>query len=161
MDVRPSDTADTYGADSVGSATSVAIQRSMREESRKSTERRNPKPIDLIDLNAALEELEGVTEEAREDGYPDTTPQAIENARLLVRAMYDIRPMRYDIYPMDDGEVVIDGGSERRIGVFCYPDGSVLYIGWADGERVRIRRRDSKDIPHEFLNLALRQLGDD
>ena len=161
MDVRPSDTADTYGADSVGSATSVAIQRSMREESRKSTERRNPKPIDLIDLNAALEDLDGVIDEAREDSCPDPTPQAIENARLLVKIMYNIRPMRYDIYPMDDGEVVIDGGSERRIGVFCYPDGSVLYIGWADGKRVRIRRSDSKDIPHEFLNLALRQLGDD
>ena len=160
MDVRPSDTADTYGADSVGSLTSVAIQRSMREESRKSTERRNPKPIDLIDLNAALEDLNGVIDEAREDSYPDPTPQAIETARLLVKKMYDIHPMRYDIYPMDDGEVVIDGGCERRIGVFCYPDGSVLYIGWADGERVRIRTDAPGDILHDFLKLALHQLGD-
>ena len=151
MDVNLPDMADTYGAISAGSATSVAT---MSEESH------NPNPIDRADLDAALEDLDGVIDEAREDGYPDPTPQAIENARLLVKAMYDIRPMRYDIYPMDDGEVVIDGGDERRIGVFCYPDGSVLYIGWADGERVRIRRGDLEDIPYEFLNLALHQLGD-
>ncbi|MCY4652301.1 MAG: hypothetical protein OXC95_03965 [Dehalococcoidia bacterium] len=152
IDVHLSDTSDTYMDSSIGSATSVVT---MSEESH------NPKSADLADLNAALEDLDGVIDEAREDGYTEPTPQAIDNARLLVKAMYDIRPMRYDIYPMDEGEVVIDGGSERRIGVFCYPDRSVLYIGWADGERVRIRRDDSKDIPHEFLTLALRQLGDD
>ena len=151
MDVRSSDTANTYGAISVGSATSVAT---MSEESP------NPNSIDRADLDAALEDLNSVIDEAREDGYPEPTPQAIENARLLVKAMYDIRPMRYDIYPMDDGEVVIDGGIERRIGVFCYPDGRVLYIGWADGERIRIRRGDLEDIPHDFLKLALHQLGD-
>ena len=143
-----SDMEDTY---SIGSVASVAT---MPEESH------NPKPIDRADFKAALKDLDGVIGEAREDGYLEPTPQAIENARLLVKAMYDIRPMRYDIYPMDDGEVVIDGGNERRIGVFCYPDGGVLYIGWADGERVRIRRDDAKDIPYEFLKLALNQLGD-
>ena len=112
------------------------------------------------DLQAALEDLKGVVEEAREDGYTEPTPMAIENARLLVETMYGIRPIRYDIYPMDDGEVAIDGGDERRIGVFCYPDGSVLYIGWADDERVRIRRDGPEDMPYEFLRLALNQLGD-
>ena len=151
IDVRLSDTSDTYTDASIGSAASVAT---MPEESH------NPKPIDRADLNAALEDLDGVIDEAREDGYPEPTPQAIENAHLLVKAMYDIRPMRYDIYPMDDGEVVIDGGSERRMGVFCYPDGSVLYIGWAGDERVRVHRDSPDDIPYEFLNIALHQLGD-
>lgn len=153
-DVRSSDMADTYGDNSVGSATSVATKTPMPERGH------NSKPADVSDFKAALEDLKGVIDEAREDGYPEPTPQAIENARLLVKAMYDIRPLRYDIYPMDDGEVIIDGGDKRRIGVFCYPDGSVLYIGWADGERVRIRRDDPEDIPYEFLKLALNQLGD-
>lgn len=122
-----------------------------------SEENHNPKPINRADFKAALEDLDDVIDEAREDGYPEPTPQAIENVRMLVKAMYDIRPMRYDIYPMDDGEVVIDGGSERRIGVFCYPDGSVLYIGWANGERVRIRRDGIEDVPYEFMKLALNQ----
>lgn len=150
IDVHLSDTSDSYTDASIGSATSVAT---MSEESH------NP-PTDITDLTAALEDLDGVIDEAIEDGYPEPTPQAIENARLLVKTMYDIRPMRYDIYPMDDGEVVIDGGSERRIGVFCYSDGSVLYIGWAGDERVRIHRDSPDDIPYEFLNLALHQLGD-
>ena len=154
MDVQLSEASDTHGAISVGSATSVATKTQAPEGGH------NPKPADVTDLNAALEDLDGVIDEAREDGYPEPTPQAMENARLLVKAMYDIRPIRYDIYPMDDGEVAIDGGSERRIGVFCYSDGSVLYIGWAGDERVRIHRDSPDDIPYEFLNLALRQLGD-
>ena len=125
-----------------------------------SEESHNPKPTDRADFKAALEDLDGVIDEAIEDGYPEPTPQAIDSARLLIKVMYDIRPMRYDIYPMDDGEVVIDGGSERRIGVFCYSDGSVLYIGWAGDERVRIHRDSPDDIPYEFLSLALHQLGD-
>ena len=157
MDIRLSDTIDTH--ETVGSAATAVAQGAAREKVGKSTDRLNPKLIDLTDLNAALKDLDGVIDEAREDGYPDPAPQAIENARLLVEAMYDIRPMRYDIYPMDDGEVAIDGGDKRRIGVFCYPDGSVLYIGWTDGKRVRIRCDDPKDIPYEFLNLALNQLG--
>ena len=150
MDARIPDITDTSEDGLFGSATSVAT---MSEESH------NP-PTDITDLTVALEDLDGVIDEAIEDGYPEPTPQAIENARLLVKTMYDIRPMRYDIYPMDDGEVVIDGGSERRIGVFCYSDGSVLYIGWVGDERVRIHRDSPDDIPYEFLNLALHQLGD-
>ncbi len=148
MDIRLSNTTDTYLDDSVASATSLGMWDRTR------------KPADLTDLDAALEDLAGVIDEAREDGYPDPTPQAMDNARLLVKTMYDIRPIRYDIYPMDDGEVAIDGGDKRRIGVFCYPDGSVLYIGWADGERVRIRANAPEDIPYDFLKLALHQLGD-
>ena len=149
MDAQIPGTTNTSEDGLFGSTTSVAT---MSEESHN--------PIDRADFKAALEDLDGVIDEAREDGYPEPTPQAIENARLLVKTMYDIRPMRYDIYPMDDGEVVIDGGGERRIGVFCYSDGSVLYIGWVGDERVRIHRDSPDDIPYEFLNLALHQLGD-
>ena len=152
IDVHLSDTSDTYMDESVASATSLV----MRDRSGKLSE----SSADIADLDASLEDLDGVIDEAREDGYPEPTPQAIDNARLLVNAMYDIRPMRYDIYPMDDGEIVIDGGSGRRIGVFCYSDGSVLYIGWAGDERVRMRRDGPQDIPYEFLKLALNQLGD-
>ena len=156
-----SDTVAPYAEGSSVSMATLVMQGSKIVSLHKLTEHRRPKPADLItDLNAALEDLDSVSDEAIEDGYPEPTPQAIDSARLLIKVMYDIRPMRYDIYPMDDGEVVIDGGSERRIGVFCYSDGSVLYIGWVGDKRVRIRRDSPDDIPYEFLNLALHQLGD-
>ena len=120
---------------------------------------RNHRPAVTSDLDAALNELEGVREEAREEGYPDPTTQAIENARALVNVMYRIRRMRFDIYLVGEGEIVIDGGERgRRIGVFCYPDGRVVYIGWSDGERRRIQRQSLKDIPLDFLRQALHQL---
>ena len=160
MDARIPDTTNTSEDGLFGSATSVATRTPVPEGRHNPTEHRSPKSTDVTELNAALEDLDSVIDEAIEDGYTEPTPQAIDSARLLIKVMYDIRPMRYDIYPMDDGEMVIDGGSERRIGVFCYSDGSVLYIGWAGDERVRIHRDSPDDIPYEFLNLALHQLGD-
>lgn len=114
---------------------------------------------DLSDLEAALDELESISEAAEEDDCLEPTPLAIENADFLVKALYHISPRRYDIYPMSGGEVVIDGGNQgRRIGVFCYPDGRVLYVGWVDDVRQKVSKDGVVDVPHEFLNQALTQL---
>lgn len=114
---------------------------------------------DLSDLEAALDELESIVEAAEEDDCLEPTPLAIENADFLVKALYHISPRRYDIYPMSGGEIVIDGGNQgRRIGVFCYPDGRVLYVGWVDDVRQKVSKDSVADVPHEFLNQALTQL---
>ena len=116
---------------------------------------------DTSDLVDALEELDRVRDDALEEGYEEPTHTAIHNADLLVKTMYEISPQRFDVYPMSDGEVVIDGGYHgRRIGVFCYPDGRILYIGWENGERRRIARPSADDIPRQFLEAALQQLSD-
>ena len=110
-------------------------------------------------LDAALRDLARVVEDAKEEGWTEPTPDGMKTAAELVRILYDISPRRYDIYPMEDGEVVIDGGDQgRRIGVFCFPDGRVLYIGWADGQRQRLRGMRTEDIPHDFLRRALGQI---
>ena len=66
---------------------------------------------DISDLDAALDELETITETAQEDECLEPTQIAIDNADLLVKTLYEISPRRYDIYPMSDGEIVIDGGN--------------------------------------------------
>ena len=114
---------------------------------------------DLSDLDAALDELESIVETAEEDDCLQPTPLAIENADFLVKALYNISSRRYDIYPMSGGEIVIDGGNRgRRIGVFCYPNGRVLYVGWVDGVRRKVSKDGVADVPQEFLNKALAQL---
>ena len=114
---------------------------------------------DLSDLEAALDELESIVEAAEEDDCLKPTPLAIENADFLVKALYNISPRRYDIYPMSEGEIVIDGGNGgRRIGVFCYPDGRVLYVGWVDDVRQKVSKDGVDDVPGEFLNQTLTQL---
>ena len=113
------------------------------------------------DLGAALRDLQGIRDEANEEGHPEPTLLAIQRATTLVQKMYQILPQRYDIYTTDDGEIVIDGGKpERRIFAFCYPDGDVLLIGWIDGQRRRLRVSSGDDVQTEFLGKALSQLRD-
>ncbi len=115
-----------------------------------------------VDLGAALNDLSEVETEARDAGYLVPTRGAIESARLLVREMFLIRPMRYHIYPMPDGEIAIDGGEQgTRIGVFCYPDGDVQYIGWVNGECHEEHSPIASDIPYVFLRRALSELEGD
>ena len=113
----------------------------------------------ISDLEAALDELEAIAEAAREDDCLEPTQTAIDNADLLLKTLYDISSRRYDIYPMSGGEIVIDGGSRgRRIGVFCYPDGRVLYVGWVDGVRQKVSKHGVANLPRIFLKKALSQL---
>ena len=113
------------------------------------------------DLQEALQDLEGIVSEATEEGYCEPTSAAIENARSLVLKMYQIAPHRYDVYPMADGEIVIDGGKpDRRLCVFCYPDGHVLCLGWIDGERQRLRAGSADDVQLVFLEQSLRESSD-
>ena len=110
-------------------------------------------------LEAALEELSNIREHAEEEGSEEPTQQAIDNAGVILRSMYGISPRRYDIYPMGQGEVVIDGGGPTgRCVVFCYPDGRILYIGRIGNDGISERRPDAKDIPVRFLEQSLQQL---
>jgi hypothetical protein len=110
-------------------------------------------------LEAALEELSNIREHAEEEGSEEPTQQAIDNAGVVLRSMYGISPRRYDIYPMGQGEVVIDGGGPTgRCVVFCYPDGRILYIGRIGNDRISEPRPDAKDIPVRFLEQSLQQL---
>ena len=88
-------------------------------------------------LDAILDDLSDVRSESQEEGYPLPTQLAIRNAKHLVNVLYDIAPLRYEVYPTVCGEIAIDtpiGTSSSAI-IICASDGSVMYIASsAEGE---------------------------
>ena len=118
----------------------------------------NAEEIPLM-LQEALDAISEIRSVALEEGCDEPSTSAMTNAEQVLRTMYYLSPQIYDVYPMGDGEIAIDGGSRgRRIGVFCYPDGSVQYVGWVDNERQEVRKNDTEDIPIDFLRQSLSHL---
>ena len=66
----------------------------------------SPVPSDLAD---ALLDLDEVFDAAREAGMAEPSKLAFENARRLLNAMYDLSPRRFDVYPMSNGYIAVDG----------------------------------------------------
>ena len=91
----------------------------------------------FIRLDAILDDLSDVQSEAQEEGYPLPTQLAIRNAKHLVNVLYDIAPLRYEVYPTICGEIAIDtpNGTSSSAIIICASDGSVMYIASsAEGE---------------------------
>ena len=91
----------------------------------------------LIRLDAIFDDLSDVQSEAQEEGYPLPTQLAIRNAKHLVNVLYDIAPLRYEVYPTICGEIAIDtpNGTSSSAIIICASDGSVMYIASsAEGE---------------------------
>ena len=59
---------------------------------------------ELVD---AMRDLRDAGEEAREEGFPAPSDLAMANAEQLLRAMYQISPRRFEVYPTPDGEIAI------------------------------------------------------
>ena len=78
------------------------------------------------DLDAALADLAGAVDEAREDGFDPPSDLALRNADPLLRGMYAHRRYRFEVYPTPDREVAIHALERgRSVLVLCGSDGSV------------------------------------
>ena len=72
--------------------------------------------------------------------------------------MFTLSPRPYDIYPMVGGEIAIDAGNHgRRLGVFCYPDGSMQYVSLLGNNSEEVRQDGISSIPVDFLRRFLSQ----
>jgi hypothetical protein len=110
-------------------------------------------------LRDALSALSDVKLVAREEDCDEPSDLATSNAEVVLRKMFDLSPRTYDIYPMGGGEIVIDAGYRGcRIGVFCYPDGRMQYVGLLDDESEEVREDSVENIPTDFLRRVLNQL---
>ncbi len=110
----------------------------------------------LLDALNALRQVKAV---ALEEDCDEPSDVSINNAEVVLRQMFKLSPRIYDIYSMGSGEVVIDAGyGEHRVGVFCYPDGRMQYVGLVGDEPDEVRREGVETIPVDFLERVLSQL---
>lgn len=112
-------------------------------------------------LHDALDDLEGVNTDAREEGFPIPSDVASGNARQLLHSMYRMLPRRYEVYPTPDGEVAIDvpGGFGRSVLLLCESNGGVLCLVSMDGAQRRARYSGTHGLPDGFLRDALVELA--
>ena len=112
------------------------------------------------DLADALPDLDEVFDAAREEGIAEPSQLAFENARRLLKAMYDISPRRFDVYPMADGYIAVDGrgGYGRAALLTCGSAGDAVCLVTIDGERRRAHYATTAGRPDDFVRQALREL---
>ena len=112
------------------------------------------------ELLAAAKDLEEVADEAREEEFPLPSNNALEYARTILYAVYELSPRRYEVYPTPDGEVAIDasGGFGRSVLILCESGGGALCLINMNGSHRRARYSDAKMLPDGFVREALAEL---
>ena len=114
-------------------------------------------PASLAD---ALADLRDAREEAAEEEFTAPSDLVLENAERLLRAMHEILPCRYEVYPTPDGEIAIDAPTSPRTAVIamCEPDGNALCFVHTEQDK-RYRRFPIAELPNDFLRQGLMRLG--
>ncbi|MDD9820773.1 MAG: hypothetical protein OXR07_07830 [Nitrospira sp.] len=108
-------------------------------------------------LNDALRDLREVRDEAREEGFPQPSEQALQNAKRLLIEMYGISPRRFEVYPTPDSEIAIDApdGQGRSVILLCDSEGGALCLVNMNGNHRRARYATTKTLPDGFVREAL------
>lgn len=132
----------------------------MATEASLSGQREIPGPLPQSDLADALQDLDDVFDAAREEGIAEPSKLAFENAERLLKAMYDLSPHRFDVYPDEDGYIAIDGrgGYGRAVALLCGSAGDAVCLVTIDGERRRAHYATTGGLPDDFVRQALREL---
>lgn len=113
-------------------------------------------------LDAALEELAEADQDAEEHGWPLPSSAALRNARSLLPRLYRLPPERFSVYPLFNGEIVLDATTKSRhsVVVICDADGSVLCLVNIHRRGRRAKYSDASDLPDRFIREAFRDLTD-
>ena len=116
--------------------------------------------VDEDVLSEMLDDLNGATEEAREEGFPIPSQVALSNAERLLSEMYRILPRRFEIYPTPDGEIAIDAatGHGRSVILLCDSEGGALCLANLLSSHQRMSYTSISDLPDDFLRKALAEL---
>ena len=81
-------------------------------------------------LDEALQDLDDLEAENREEGLPPPAPEARRMARHILEQVAREFPRYYSVSPWEDGAVVLGagGGKGHRLSVCCRADGSVFVL---------------------------------
>ena len=114
------------------------------------------------DLQAAWADLNSVVQEAHDEGFPTPSEETIGVAERLLRAMYELRRCRLEVYPTQDGEVAVaaPGGHGRSVLVVCDSEGGVLCSVNLNGQHRRAvyDSESATALPDGFVQEALAAL---
>ena len=106
-----------------------------------------------------MADLNGVIEEARDEGYPVPSSLAVSNAKLLLERLYRFMPWRYEVYPTQDAEIVIDvPGGGISVLVFCDSNGGALCMANLPDERRAKAYSTIEHLPDSFIRESLTKL---
>lgn len=111
-------------------------------------------------LAIAQQDLDGVVEDAREEGYPIPSDLAFQNARRLLPEICQLTPRPVAVYadPYDGIAIDISGGFGRSVLVLCESGGSALCSVNLDGEHRRARYDNTRTLPDGFIREALAEV---
>ena len=114
-------------------------------------------PVHLAD---ALHDLDGIAEEAKEEGFPVPEVAALNNAEQILRDLYAISPRRYEVYPMPDGEIAIDAPDclGSSVLLLCDSGGGALCMVNMKGKHRRARYSTTEALPDGFIREAMAEL---
>ena len=112
-------------------------------------------------LALALADLHEVGDEAREEGFPQPSRKAWQNANRLLRRMYAMFPQRFEVYPTQDGDITLGayGGTETSVLLLCELEGSAVCSVYIRGDYRQKRYATADELPDEFLIKALYDLS--
>ena len=107
---------------------------------------------DISELNDALHDLREARDEARDEGFPQPSDIALQNAERLLREMHGISPRRFEVYPTPDGEIAIDApdGQGRSVILLCDSEGGALCLVNLNGNHRRCPVFHHRDASRRF-----------
>ena len=116
--------------------------------------------VNAPELRDALQDLREVRREAADEGIPEPSATAMENAEHLLKGLYSTSRRRFEVYPTPDAEIAIyaPGGYKRSVLVFCESEGGVLCMVNMNGEHRRARYESARTLPDGFVREALTEL---
>ena len=118
-------------------------------------------------LDRALHDLKEIMDEAAEEGYELPTKSTLRYVRRALFRAHDLcRNMLYDVAPLEDGSIMVQGtrhvdGRKHTAMIQCKPDGGAICSYFAPNRRSRQAFYDSADVMLEdcgFLPSALLEL---
>ena len=106
--------------------------------------------------------LDNLSEECKQEGFQECSDLAKENAKQILKAVYDNFPdYEYYIYPTEDREIAIDCSPKKGRGILilCDSNGSVAYFSTLNGKNSRFRCDNIEDFPYDLLWKTFKQLN--
>lgn len=109
----------------------------------------------------ALEELDAIDEQIKEDGFRPVNEIARAQARRVLLALSS-QPLSPNVYPTEDGEISLSfkaPDEPKAFQVVLDNKGGAAWFSASEGKVSYGRHLDAADLPIEFLVGRLRVLG--